>query len=108
MRRFNKRMRELDAEGAQRRGGFLTRVVRSSRRSMGHANGQQSLTCTLETRRDASLRRGDDAGAGFLISCGEGVNRLGTEEPSDRITDLTACYMALVEHGEGCDNCNEV
>jgi hypothetical protein len=44
----------------------------------------------------------------FLISCGEGVNRLGTEEPADRITDLTACYMALVEHGEGCDNCNEV
>jgi hypothetical protein len=35
----------------------------------------------------------------FLISCGEGVNRLGTEEPADRITDLTACYMALVEHG---------
>jgi hypothetical protein len=44
----------------------------------------------------------------FLISCGEGVNRLGTEEPADRITDMTACYMALVEHGEGCDNCNEV
>ena len=40
----------------------------------------------------------------FLISCGEGVNRLGTEEPSDRITDLTACYMALVEHGED-DHC---
>jgi hypothetical protein len=44
----------------------------------------------------------------YLISCGEGVNRLGTEEPSDRISDLTACYMALVEHGEYCDNCNEV
>jgi hypothetical protein len=44
----------------------------------------------------------------FLISCGEAVNRLGTEEPKDRITDLTACYMALVEHGEGCENCNEV
>jgi hypothetical protein len=28
MRRFNKRMRELDAEGAQRRGGFLTKVLR--------------------------------------------------------------------------------
>jgi hypothetical protein len=44
----------------------------------------------------------------FLISCGEGVNRLGTEEPADRITDLTNCYMALVEHGEGCDDCQEV
>jgi hypothetical protein len=28
MRRFNKRMRELDAEGAHRRGDFLTKVVR--------------------------------------------------------------------------------
>ena len=44
----------------------------------------------------------------FLISCGEGVNRLGTEEPADRITDLTNCYMALVEHGEGCDDRQEV
>jgi hypothetical protein len=44
----------------------------------------------------------------FLESCGEGVNKLGTEEPSDRITDMTACYMALVEHGEGCDDCDEV
>jgi hypothetical protein len=44
----------------------------------------------------------------YLISCGEGVNRLGTEEPGDRITEIKVCYMALVEHGEGCDNCNEV
>jgi hypothetical protein len=44
----------------------------------------------------------------YLISCGEAVNRLGTEEPSDRISDIQACYMALVEHGEGCDSCNEV
>jgi hypothetical protein len=28
MRRFNKRVKELDAEDAQRRGGFLTKVVR--------------------------------------------------------------------------------
>jgi hypothetical protein len=27
----------------------------------------------------------------FLISCGEGVNRLGTEEPLDRINDIKAC-----------------
>jgi hypothetical protein len=44
----------------------------------------------------------------FLISCGRAVDCLGVEEPSDRITDLTACYMALVEHGDGCDSCNEV
>ncbi|MBB5061241.1 hypothetical protein HDF16_005977 [Granulicella aggregans] len=43
----------------------------------------------------------------FLIAAGEGVNRLGVEEPEDRITELTAAYMALVEHGDGCDNCNE-
>jgi hypothetical protein len=28
MRQFNNRMKELDAEDAQRRGGFLTKVVR--------------------------------------------------------------------------------
>jgi hypothetical protein len=44
----------------------------------------------------------------FLISAGEGVNRLGTEGPGDRITELRAAYMALVEHGEDCDSCNEV
>jgi hypothetical protein len=31
----------------------------------------------------------------YLISCGEGVNRLGTEEPGDRIRDIKACYRVL-------------
>jgi hypothetical protein len=44
----------------------------------------------------------------YLISCGEGVARLGTEEPLGRLNDIKTCYMALVEHGEDCDNCNEV
>jgi hypothetical protein len=44
----------------------------------------------------------------FLESCGEGVNRLGIEEPADRIADITACYMALVEHGGDCDKCNDL
>ncbi|MGF7180367.1 hypothetical protein HDF11_001871 [Tunturiibacter psychrotolerans] len=44
----------------------------------------------------------------FLISCGEGVNRLGTEKPSDRMNNIQSCYTALVEHGKGCDSCNEV
>jgi hypothetical protein len=30
----------------------------------------------------------------FLISCGDGVNPLRTEEPEDRISDMNACYMA--------------
>jgi hypothetical protein len=44
----------------------------------------------------------------FLESCGQGVDRLGIEEPADRITEITARYTAMVEHGSGCDNCNEV
>jgi hypothetical protein len=44
----------------------------------------------------------------FLESCGEGVDRLGIEEPADRITEINAAYMALVEHGSTCDKCNEV
>jgi hypothetical protein len=43
----------------------------------------------------------------FLISCGRAVERLGFEEPADRLTEMTAAYMALVEHGDGCDACNE-
>jgi hypothetical protein len=33
---------------------------------------------------------------------------LGTEESLDRLNDIKAHYMALVEHGEDCDKCNEV
>jgi hypothetical protein len=43
----------------------------------------------------------------FLVSSGEAVDRLGVEEPADRITELTAAYMALVEHGVECDKCSE-
>jgi hypothetical protein len=43
----------------------------------------------------------------FLEACGEGVDRLGTEEHSERITMITARLTAMVEHGSGCDNCNE-
>ena len=42
----------------------------------------------------------------ILESCGEGVNRLGIEEPADRIANITARYMALVEHGGDCDKCS--
>jgi hypothetical protein len=44
----------------------------------------------------------------FLESCGEGVNRLGFEEPADRITEITTAYRALTEHSGDCDDCNEV
>jgi hypothetical protein len=44
---------------------------------------------------------------GFLISCGRAVDRLGLEAPADHIIQTTAAYMALVEHGDGCDSCNE-
>jgi hypothetical protein len=43
----------------------------------------------------------------FLESCGAGGALLGTEEPADRITQITASYAAMVEHGSGCDKCNE-
>jgi hypothetical protein len=44
----------------------------------------------------------------FMKTCGAGLDRLGTEEPADRITEINAAYMALVEHGSTCDKCNEV
>jgi hypothetical protein len=42
----------------------------------------------------------------FLEVCGEGVNRLGIEEPSDRITEIEDAYTALADHGAQCDDCN--
>jgi hypothetical protein len=44
----------------------------------------------------------------YLESCGERVNKPGTEEPADRITDITDRYRAMLEHGIDCDGCNEV
>ena len=43
----------------------------------------------------------------FLLSCAEGVNSFGEEEPADRLTEITASYTAMVEHGSLCDNCKE-
>ncbi|MBB5058102.1 hypothetical protein HDF16_002808 [Granulicella aggregans] len=51
--------------------------------------------------------KGMELAQAFLISAGEAVYRLGTEEPGDRLTELTAAYMAMAEHYGGCDNCNE-
>ena len=58
----------------------------------------QSVLALWSTEDMPACAEGMMLAQAFLIRCGEGVNRLGTEEPSDRITDLTACYMALVEH----------
>jgi hypothetical protein len=44
----------------------------------------------------------------FVVSCRAGVDALGSEEPSDRLADITACYMALVEHDNRCDDCHKV
>ena len=43
----------------------------------------------------------------FLTSCGEGVDRVGVEEPADRMAQINAAYTAFVEHVGDCDNCNE-
>jgi len=32
---------------------------------------------------------------------------MGIEEPGDRITELTKAYMAMIDHGADCDDCNE-
>jgi hypothetical protein len=44
----------------------------------------------------------------FLETCGEAVNRLGFEEPGDRITEITTAYTTLTDHSMECDDCNEV
>jgi hypothetical protein len=43
----------------------------------------------------------------LLVSCGEAVDRLGREEPADRLTEVEAAYMAMIEHVDVCDDCKE-
>jgi hypothetical protein len=43
----------------------------------------------------------------FLLSCGEALDRFGEEEPEGRIAEITASYMAMVDHGDMCDDCKE-
>lgn len=54
-----------------------------------------------------ACEEGMELARAFLISAGEGVNRLGVEEPADRISEITAAYMEMVNHGIDCDNCKE-
>jgi hypothetical protein len=44
----------------------------------------------------------------FLIGCGQGVTLLGTEDPSDRITEITEAYATMVDHAGLCDDCKGV
>jgi hypothetical protein len=43
----------------------------------------------------------------FLTTCGEAVDRCGEEEPADRITQIEAAYMEMVEHADACADCKE-
>jgi len=43
----------------------------------------------------------------FLVSCGEAIDRFGEEGPEDRLAQITASCMAIVDHGNICDDCNE-
>jgi hypothetical protein len=60
-----------------------------------------------ETDEMPACEEGMRLAQAFLVAAGEGVDRLGVEAPEDRLTELNAAYMALVEHGNGCDDCNE-
>jgi hypothetical protein len=43
----------------------------------------------------------------FLISCSQGVNRLGIEEPTDRISNITARCIDMVENASDCEDYKE-
>ena len=107
MRRFNKRMKKLDAEDPRKRGGVLTRVFASSLQRGDTMMDRNALLALWKLEDMPACDDGMMLAQVFLESCGEGVNKLGTEDPSDRISDMTNCYMAMVEHGMDCDNYNE-
>jgi hypothetical protein len=98
-------MKELEAEDARKRGGFLTSVARFFTSKHGT---REWTTRFMELDEMPACPEGMMLAQAFLISVGEGVNKRDTAEPADRIIDVTARYMALVEHGEGCYSCNEV
>lgn len=50
--------------------------------------------------------RGMELAQAFLVSAGDAFFRLGTEEPGDRLNELTEAYTTLAEHYGRCDNCN--
>jgi hypothetical protein len=53
-----------------------------------------------------ACRVGVELARAYLI--GEGVDRLGSEELLDRITEMTTRYQALVDHGATCHDCQEL
>jgi len=43
-----------------------------------------------------------------MISVGEGVDKLGTEEPDQKIREIAEAYPAMVNHGIDCDDCKKM
>jgi hypothetical protein len=68
----------------------------------------QALLNLWELEDMPACEKGMHFARAFLVAAGDGVNKLGTEEPADRITEITAAYMKMVNHGIDCDNCKEV
>lgn len=54
-----------------------------------------------------ACEKGMELAKTYLEVCLDGVNRYGVEEPSDRLTEITAAYQVFVDHGADCDDCNE-
>jgi hypothetical protein len=72
----------------------------------------EAWLCSFSTRGRAIQSKTSEAvillSAPILEICADGIDRLGGEESLDRIKEIAASYTAMVEHGSGCDQCNEV
>jgi hypothetical protein len=44
---------------------------------------------------------------GFLVTCGEAIDRFREEGPEDRLAQTTESYMTMVDHGNLCDDCKK-
>jgi hypothetical protein len=70
------------------------------------SRGSEGASRFMKDGRNSRSCRRHEAGSG-IPDRGRAVDRLGLEEPADRITQTTAAYMALGEHGDGCDSSND-
>jgi hypothetical protein len=95
-----------------KRGGLVSRVMRlfTSRRrgKIPMPIDRNALLALWRLEDIPACDVGMELAITFLESCGEGVDRLGCEEPADRITEITSSYTALVEHAADCEKCNKV
>jgi hypothetical protein len=78
-------------------------------RSQACRTGCYMIATTSKPRLPAKAFcvRGAELASHYVSVSAKALTNFGMEEPDDRLTEISAAYMALVEHGSGCADCQE-